>query len=286
MRRSLHSIAWLLLALRLVGTSIGHAQSKQMPKSIHKLSLAEATECMEAFRQQHLTKDYCLQFELIHFPRHGEEIHCRGILLGSHNERGALLRFYLLPTEGRDSLEFLVESGPTSRLWQRLSNGEVVELKGAALFQVIGEEFIYTPFDLLMPFVYWDFSYVGPERTSGRSTQVFVMSPPLEDALEIHKYFKGSYRLSLDGCFDVLIKAQWLDPQGRELRTVKVLAVKKVQNQYVLKMIDIVDKATRCKDRFQVTKAAVNLELDPTLFDSCFLQQPFPFVQSFHFERL
>jgi hypothetical protein len=67
------------------------------------------------------------------------------------------------------------------------------------------------------------------------------------------------------------MQAVVLDANERPRRTMTVLDLKKVGDQWIVKSIDLRDERTRDKTRFRVTGVALDLDFSPALFDPEFL---------------
>lgn len=237
-----------------------------------RIDQEEGVRRMAAFRSQRLEGDYCFRFELAHLPRRGDKTTYRGTMWGSWNEKGPVTRFEISPSEvspesDSDVVELIIQNGLSPNAWMRRGrSGSFNEIVGPALFEPVIPGVVYSPFDLQMPFIYWDgFTYEGPLRVQSRIAQQFLMSPPkgsLSDARGI-----GAVRIGLDDSYDALLRVEVLDGDGKQLSRFTVESFKKVQKQYIVKEITLKDYATRDRTRFQVKAASVGLILKPTLFD-------------------
>jgi hypothetical protein len=266
-----------------------HSGSSSLSRFMPRIDPAEGVERMANFRQLRLAGDYCFRFELEHLPRRGPKAVYAGTLFGGWNAIGPVSRLEIFPggSEDRDEaavVELIIQNGRELAVWMRRGRvGEFKALAGGALFEPIIPGVLYTPFDLQMPFIYWDdFIYEGPGRVLSRVAQWFRMLPP-----------KGSFvadsvqavRLGLDDTYDALLKVEVIGADG-ELRTeFKVESFKKVQQQYIVKEIALKDVQTRARTRFQVKAASVDLSLNPTLFDPL-SGQALPLLPDSLFEEL
>jgi hypothetical protein len=130
-----------------------------------------------------------------------------------------------------------------------------------------------TPFDLQMPFVHWpEHVFEGVTRIRGRTAHAFLLYPP-DNFAAAHPTI-GGVRIYLDLQFHALMQAVVLDQNEEPLRSLTVLDLKKVGDQWIVKSIDVRDDATRDKTRFRVTGAALELEFSAGLFTPEALEQP------------
>jgi hypothetical protein len=130
-----------------------------------------------------------------------------------------------------------------------------------------------TAFDLQMPFLFWsDFVFEGLARVRGRPAHVFLLYPPAE--VTGRRPDLTGVRVYLDTQFNALVQAEQIGAENRTLKSITILDLKKVDEQWIPKSIDVRDELTRNKTRFAVTGAAVGLDLLATLFEPAALADP------------
>lgn len=232
-------------------------------KPVRKIDLQEGKARIEHFRNQRLEGDFSLKFELRHIPRRQDPIIYQGVMWGSWNEAGPIFRVQVWPQNigHRGLVEYIIQSGPHPRVWRKDKDHSISELDKQAMLEPMFEGVLYGPYDLVMPFAYWeDFEYEGSGRVKGRPAYTFLMKPP--EALLKEMPSLGPVRIVLDGHFNALLKAEWLDANKTRQRLFKMLNFKKVADQWIVKTIDLVDYKTRDKTRFDVVEAALNLQLN------------------------
>lgn len=247
------------------------AVAQQPPRNDTRYEVIDAEEGerrMAAFRRQRLDGDYCFRFELEHLPRRGKRVFYYGTMWGSWNEQGPVSRIKLSAEQGsrvaetNSVIEMIFQNGPQPKAWLRKARSdEFHELTGDALLQPILPGIVYTPFDLQMPFLYWnDFIYEGPVRVKSRVAQTFVMSPPDE------MVGMQSVRIGIDDAYNALLRIEVLS-EGTEPRSqFTVESFKKVQDQWIVKRIVLRDATTGDRTRFKVQAASVGLILPDQVF--------------------
>jgi len=258
------------------------AQDK-VPTRIKKatvLTPEEAGNRLQVFRDQRLSKDFTFQFELEHIPRRGDSSVYNGYLWGTWNEQGPLMRarFSINPdTISGPSLEIILQNGKRPRAWFRqIESTEsqdpatlpaFIELPPPHWYRPILPQVDYTPFDLLMPFTYWDdTSYVGPEKVKGRPAQVYKALPPANFPGANLKFSSINY--ALDDSYNALLRVQLLDKEQKSSQTFQILSFKKVEDeQWIVKTIDLINEDTRDKARFKVKGAKLHGTLPGVVFD-------------------
>jgi hypothetical protein len=168
----------------------------------------------------------------------------------------------------------LVQSGPQGSVWVAPTTG-ISTAPGAldptALFAPLAGTDL-TAFDLQMPFIYWgDFVFEGMAPVSGRPAHVFLLYPPADIAARKPELF--GVRVYLDTQFGALVQAQQIGVEERVLKSITVLDLKKVDDQWMVKTIDVRDESTRNKTQFVVTGAALGLDFSGVLFEPANLAQ-------------
>jgi hypothetical protein len=232
------------------------------------LTLEEGRAQLDAFRKQRMSGDYVFRFELVHYPRRGPKVSYEGYLWGTWNQDGPRSRIVIWgdDTSSTPTVDMIVQNGVSPKVWVLGKDGRAVELTKDKMRDPVLEGVVFTPFDLLMPFIYWqDFEYAGSERRSGRPHDTFVMLPPPgweKNAPELQ-----SVSITLDRNFRALNKIEETDQDGQPMRSFKVVSYKEVDDQYIVKQIDLVDEKTHDKTRFSVLAAAVDVQLPASTFD-------------------
>lgn len=230
---------------------------------------AEGRRVMEDFRQRAFPGDMYWEAELRVLPRRGEGRIVPARLWIGRNDQGPIARVELAgdtPAQAGDRL--LVQNGPQSAVWRWRSAApsdpsQPLGLDG--LFEPLAGTDI-APFDLQMPFLFWnDFVFEGLARVRGRPAHVFLMYPPA-NVTALRPQLTG-VRVYLDTQFNALVQAEQIGANDVLLKTISVLDVKKVDDQWIPKSFDVRDDTTRNKTRIALRRAAVKLDLLPSLFE-------------------
>ncbi|MGC6455662.1 MAG: hypothetical protein ACON39_07645 [Coraliomargaritaceae bacterium] len=232
------------------------------------IDAAEAALRLDAFRNQRLDGDFCFRFQLEHLPRRGPSVRYYGSMWGSWNENGPVTRIQLNEKkngESKSQVELIFQNGPKPMAWMRnADNGCFIELKGAALFQPLLPEIVYTPFDFLMPFLYWEhFNYVGSERVRSRIARNFLMLP---DAASFIPNWLQAVRIGIDDAYNALLHIEIIEKPDRTRSSFTIESFKQVQGQWIVKGIVMKDWKTRNRTRFTVLSASVGLIFPDAVF--------------------
>ncbi|MEM1222729.1 MAG: hypothetical protein AAGH40_08190 [Verrucomicrobiota bacterium] len=254
--------------------SVEAQPSKDNDSRYQLIDRDEGERRLAAFRRQRLRGDYCFNFQLEHLPRREKTVRYNGTMWGTWNEQGALTRFQISKTALGSSetspdlfLEVIIQNGANPSVWKRRTSDENFErISGDQLFEPLISGIVYSPFDLQMPFIFWDeFEYEGPVRVKSRIVQRFLMLAPDDPIYESRGI--DAVRLSLDDTYDALFVVEVVGEEGKELSRFDVENFKKVQGQYIVKSITLKDHVSKDRTRFIVKEASVGLDLDPLIFD-------------------
>lgn len=257
------------------------AQRRLAPRPIpySELDRHEGEQRLEEMRQLGIDGVYTFLFELRVMPRRGEEQSFRGQMWGSRTAAGPIFRYDIWEPGKQEQrvLRFLAQNGPEPAIWMYDTaepGAEVRQLEQADLFEPIqGTDFV--PFDLQMPFIYWEeFAYEGLRRVRGRSSHGFLMYAP-DDLKEEFPWLEG-VRMYLDAEFNALTGAEIVDSRGRNLRSFNIIEIKRVGDQWIVKTIDYRDRRTGDKTRLAIRGAAMDLPEDFFEFVPEALAEPFP----------
>lgn len=241
-----------------------------------RIDAEEGARRLAEFRLQRLEGDYCFRFELEHKPRKARTVRYQGIMWGAWSESGPVTRFRVMPRQETfiaddvlvEAVELIIQNGVEPEAWIRYAESEDFRLlEGEALFEPILPGLLYSPFDLQMPFVYWDeFVYEGPTLIgASRVAQQFLMLPP-EGSASAARGVSG-VRIGLDDTYGALWRIEVLGA-GSEVRSrFAVESFQKVQEQYIVKRITLTDYPTKDRTTFDVEAASVGLFLKRDFFN-------------------
>lgn len=242
------------------------------PQPARPVNEEQGRRIIEHFRSQRLAGDFLFHFELVQIPRRGKDIPFEGFMWGTWTAEGPLTRVAVWePGRRAETMrQFIILSGRNPRAWLTLPDGSVAELDQSQMIEPLLPQLLYTPFDLAMPFVYWDATYIGPDRVRGRRAQVFLMHAP-QDVREARPDW-DQVQIALDDEFHALLRAQIVDAAHKAQRSFSIRSFKEVGGQYIIRGVDLVDEASRDRTRFEVKGAAVGLQLPPDIFQPASLR--------------
>ncbi|MDB6167960.1 MAG: hypothetical protein JWM88_824 [Verrucomicrobia bacterium] len=264
--------AFFVLALLSAATAVGGPTSGPADRTppaylqFGKPDQEEGRAALAAFRQAGIPGQYYLEFDLRVLPRRGDERTLAGRLWGARNDQGAVTRISVTGANSKDR-HLLVQNGEEAKVWSVDLGGEASSTTRIVdAFEPLLPGVELTAFDLAMPYLYWaDATLEKLARVRSRPTHVFLFRPPPAWAAG-HPEFSG-VRAYLDTQFNVPVQTELIGRDGRVVRTLSLVDLAKVGDQYLPKSIDLRNEATRDKVRFQVTAAALNLKLPAALFE-------------------
>jgi len=218
---------------------------------------AEGAKILAEFRRAGIAGDYWLSFELRVMPRKGDERVVAGSMFGTRGPAGPWTRLAV------GSERWLIQSGPQPAAWLADAGAAPRELGTAEAGHALAGTGV-TAFDLQMPFLYWtDFTYEGQAQVRSRPTHSFVLRPPAGSPPVAGL---TGVRVLIDSQFQALVQAEELGARGAVEKTITLLDLKKVGEQWLARAIDVRDNGTRDKTRFSITAVALGLELPVTAF--------------------
>lgn len=282
------------LALAVIAAHAADAPRRPEPKYLGgKPDQAEGAQVLAGFRNVGIHGAYWLKFELRVMPRKGDERLLSGEMFGTQGASGPLTRLAVddLGNKGGNHLQlYFFKGGADAEAWEWNYGQRGITPSKMDADQLLApiHETDLTPFDLLMPFLQWkDFVYEGVANVRGRPAHAFLLYPPapLRLPANLSGPAPAAIRVYLDTQFSAMTQAEWVDGDGKPMKSVTVLDLKKVGEQWLVKSIDLRNHQTRAKTRFSVTAAALDLTLPAELFAPGKISEPAPMVPAEKIQR-
>jgi len=281
--RRLKAFLWKPLAIGALLTAFASPLSAQPrgrpdPRFVQpeQIDPAEGARVIEAFRSARTNGDFSFSFELVNRRRGQKPETSFGRMLGTWDGEGrALTRTEINLPDGR-VLRFVYRGGPEGWILRAEGDSPAEKIEGAASFKPILDGFTFTPFELRMPFLFWaDYRYEGTKKLQDRPAHYFLLYPPEGvDCGEIR-----AVRVAIDADFLVMLMAEELGADGNPLKEFRINGFAKVNGQWIVKEIDLVDDRTKDRTRFRVDDALVGISLPQELF-AVAPGQPIPSIPS------
>lgn len=249
----------------LAGSARAAAPGSGMPDLAQagKPGPEEAARILEQFRRAGVAGEFFFEFEFRTLPRLGAERTIKGHLWGGRVDGLTAFRLEFADAGG-EARRLLIRNGERGGIW-RVADGRVVEVDLAGAFEPLVPGVEVSAFDLQMPFLHWpDATLEKITRVFGRPSYAYQFRAPPEIAERTQGV--AAARAFLDTQFNALMQTELLGPGGRAVKTFSLISLKKVGDQYIPKQADYRNEATRDKTRFQVTGAALRLQLPASTF--------------------
>jgi hypothetical protein len=207
---------------------------------------------------------YAFRFRLRHMPRRGDEFSRNGTIYGVALGHG-LSRIDIDPVQSQSfPPKFLLQNGPKPKAWIYSSADKQTRLLSEdELFQPLIQGMNQSPFDLLMPFVFWNADYVKSGRVAGRPAHLYSFESP--KWVKETKPECAEIILALDTKYEAPLRIETFARSDIPNRTFILNSLKKVNDHWIVKSIDCKDRINRSTTRFEVTAAALNLDFDLSL---------------------
>ncbi len=247
------------LFIVLIFLSSANAQSVRRPRTKPGLDLspAAAQERWTEFTSSQLGSDYCMDFEIIHRPRKSKEIKYVGYMLGT--ERGGTLytRIRIYPvSEPAKAEEYIMRNSISGGSVWRFKDSKFVKIDKADWLKPLYEGLLYSPFDLLMPYKYWQSRYAGAGHV-GQAVHLYDLNSG--------EFPNSRVRIALTRDFNVPAQIQIFGVNGD--KTALLGAVKKVDDLWFMSEASVKDESTKDKDILRIKAVRFKITLPMSIFE-------------------
>jgi hypothetical protein len=208
---------------------------------------------------------YAMRFRLRHMPRRGEESQCLGILSGRTLGHGTTrIDFDSVESDG-ERVSFLLLNSERPKAWRySVERGKTQQLDSDGLLDPLVQGMNQSSFELLMPFVFWEATYVKSGKVAGRPAHVYGFEcPPW-----VRKVRPSWNRITfaLDDNYEAPLRVETFSNRSVAHKTYLLNSLKKLGSTWIPKTFDCKNRNDRSNTRFEVLSAALQLDLDPILF--------------------
>lgn len=268
-----------LLALGLLAAFPAFGQgARDLPRSPGYsqvlVSPEDAQAALERLRRSGPAAAFYTDFRLRFLPRRGEERSVPGRMWVGLDGNGVPTMLVNLGTAS--PVHLLLRNGPAPELWMWRADGDGAArmLSGGDLFEPLADT-QFTPFTLLMPFVYWqDARFEGVRRVRGRPAYSYVFTPQMPFPAEQAGF--SSVRAFLDTQFGALGEVAYLGADARPVLTLRILELRRVSGDWVVRSVDLRDDRTGDKTRLEARAVATRVQMPDWLLDPTGLATPLP----------
>jgi hypothetical protein len=276
---------WLLfLSLCFYITQAGFSQTAFPARGFSPiLDVSEAEEKLNVFRDFFFRNQrnpvfhqgYLYQFEFTHYPQTGEPVTHFGLLSGPSPE-STTIRIDLTSGKGGTfaHTSFLLKRDSiNSTLWKWNKEKELLSDVSAVDWMLPWVKGInHSPFDLLMPFLNWPYQYEKSGRVCGRPAHLYIFTPLPNSPFSQSSF--SSVRLAIDDAYHAPLRIEHMDGGILPSRIFSLQSFKKVEDRWVVKTIDVKERDSKSKTRFELISAAHGLDLHEITFEKSGLKNP------------
>lgn len=210
-------------------------------------------------------QSYALRFRLRHMPRRGEESVYTGILSGLALGHGTMRIDMDMSNGQSEDGAILLRSPGSPEAWRySKEHGESLKLESEKLLDPLVEGVNQSPFELLMPFVFWDATYVESGKVAGRPAHIYRFSSPRWVQEAQPSWVRIT--LALDDTYEAPLRIETFSNRSIPHKTFLLNSLKKIESTWIVKTFDCKNRANSSNTRFEVLAAALQLDLDPVLF--------------------
>ena len=213
--------------------------------------------------QTHFHDGFAMRFQIRHLPRRGNETIQTGSIYGPFLGSG-VSRFSINSEISGDN-DYLLKNGKIPKFWKSESIQNIpVPLEMNFITKPLVEGMNYTPFDLIMPFVFWDAEYEKSGKVAGRPAHIFSFQSPAWFINENPDW--KEFTLALDDAYQAPLRVQTLSTSQILIRTLILRSFKKIGDRWIVKEIDCRDNKLGSVTRMRITSAALGIDFDPSFF--------------------
>ena len=213
--------------------------------------------------QTHFHDGFAMRFQIRHMPRRGNEAIQTGSIYGPFLGSG-VSRFSINSEVSGDN-DYLLKNGKIPKFWKSESIQNIpVPLEMNFITKPLVEGMNYTPFDLIMPFIFWDAEYEKSGKVAGRPAHIFSFQSPAWLIKEKPDW--KEFTLALDDAYQAPLRVQTLSTSQILIRTLILRSFKKIGDRWIVKEIDCRDNKLGSVTRMRITSAALGIDFDPSFF--------------------
>ena len=208
---------------------------------------------------------YALRFKLRHMPRRGDESSREGLISGPSLGHGISRIDLDSGEEGGEPVSILLHNSSDPQAWRyRKESARSLKLEHKDLLLPLVEGMNQTPFDILMPFVFWGARYEKSGKVAGRPAHIYAFSLP-EWVREARPDW-NRVTLALDDDYEAPLRVQTFSSRSVPVKTFILNSLKKIDSTWIVKRFDCKNGSDLSNTRFEVLSVALRLDLDPISF--------------------
>ncbi len=231
--------------------------SASLNPKVQKISGENASQRWATFSQSVQAKTFVFDFKLTHYPRQAEEVEYFGTMYGKETSGKTLIRLTL--KGGGKMCDYLfIRKNARDIFAYKFENNSLKKIPESELNSPIKNGLIYTYFDILTPYKFWESEYLEPVRI-GQAAYLFLAKSPKKKVLP-------DVKIALSREFNHPVLTQVLDENGMPQRSFTLGSVKKIGDYWIMKNAEIRDEISRDRDKFSIIRASLNENIDDNIF--------------------
>lgn len=250
--------------IALIFVSEVPAQIRRGNERVVELSPSEAQDMWNAFKHMKISGDYAMGFTITHSPRHGDNEEYVGEIFGGERNGDTVTRIRVKKAGDKSAKvsDFILVNSPRNSSVWKVENGKFSLLDKSEWLKPMVEGLIFSPFDILMPYINWRHKYAGAGRI-GQAVYFFDLSPDNDIGDKI-----SNVKIAVTREFNSPAQTQIFDAKGGILKTVTLGSVKKTDGLWIVLELSARDEASRDKDKLRFRAAKLNTVIDSAVFDT------------------
>lgn len=239
--------------------SLNPVQNKE--RYLKKLSAVEADHFLAEAVSGFIAQEIGLKFEFIHKEPNASQLDKRsritGYLYGKIHEGSQLKRIILTDKSNELIADYIFHQGHDSSVWKRNNlSDEFVAVANVDINKPLVDKILFSPADILMPYLEWDdYDYLGPSTMGIRgAVQEYCLFPKRES--DSGSEYIDSILVAIDSDYKGIRKIKYL----KEKRVVKELTIsglKKIKGEWWVGRMTIKDPLSKISTIFKVIDGVV-----------------------------
>lgn len=234
--------------------SFNSVQSKD--RYLKKLSADEAGRLLAEAVRGFVDQEIGLKFEFIHKELNSNQTHERsritGYLYGKIHQGSQLKRIILTDASRELVADYIFRQGHDSSVWKRSNLFDAfVPVESVDFNKPLFDKILFSPADILMPYLEWDDSnYLGPSTMGIRgSVQEYSLFP--SQGIDLGSEFIDSILVAIDSDYKGIRKIKYLKG-SRVVKELTISGLKKIEGEWVVSRMIIKEPLSKISTIFKV----------------------------------
>jgi hypothetical protein len=250
--------------------SLNPDQNKE--RYLKKFSAVEADRFLAEALSNFIVQEIGLKFEFIHKDPHASQAQKRsritGYLYGKIHQGSQRKRIILTDESNELIADYIFHQGLDSFAWKRNNlSDEFVALADADINKPLVDKILFSPADILMPYLEWDnYNYLGPSTMGIRgAVQKYSLFPGHDSNFE--REYIDSILVAIDSDYKGIRKIKYLK-EKEVMKELTISGLKKIKGKWWVSRMIIKDPKSKICTTFKVVDEVVfDKKSEINLFD-------------------